>query len=81
MAPSPYWGAEPIWDSQTSNHNPMMDDKGRVWLTSRTRLDANPDFAGWIRAIAAQKTAAERIARAKVSKGYSVHNMLTVAKP
>jgi osmotically-inducible protein OsmY len=30
---------------------------------------------------AAQKTAAERIARAKVSKGYSVHNMLTVAKP
>ena len=30
---------------------------------------------------AAQKTSAERIARAKVSKGYSVHNMLTVAKP
>ena len=28
---------------------------------------------------AAQKTSAERIARAKVSKGYSVHNMLTVA--
>jgi osmotically-inducible protein OsmY len=30
---------------------------------------------------AAQKTTAERIAKAKVSKGYSVHNMLTVAKP
>lgn len=30
---------------------------------------------------AAQKTTAERIARGKVSKGYSVHNMLTVAKP
>ena len=28
---------------------------------------------------AAQKTSAERIARSKVSKGYSVHNMLTVA--
>ena len=28
---------------------------------------------------AAQKTTAERIARSKVSKGYSVHNMLTVA--
>jgi osmotically-inducible protein OsmY len=28
---------------------------------------------------AAQKTSAERIAKAKVSKGYSVHNMLTVA--
>ena len=30
---------------------------------------------------AAQKTSAERIAKDKVSKGYSVHNMLTVAKP
>ena len=28
MAPSPYWGAEPIWDSQTSMHNPMMDEQG-----------------------------------------------------
>jgi osmotically-inducible protein OsmY len=28
---------------------------------------------------AAQKTTAERVAKAKVSKGYSVHNMLTVA--
>src|SRR5438132_5985674 len=44
MAPSPYWGAEPIWDSQVSNHNPMMDEKGRVWFTSRVRPPANPDF-------------------------------------
>jgi len=44
MAPSPYWGAEPIWDSQTSNHNPMMDEKGRVWFTARVRPPANPDF-------------------------------------
>ena len=44
MAPSPYWGAEPIWDSQTSNHNPMMDEKGRVWFTVRVRPPANPDF-------------------------------------
>ena len=44
MAPSPYWGAEPIWDSQTSNHNPMMDEKGRVWFTTRVRPPANPDF-------------------------------------
>ena len=29
MAPSPYWGDEPIWDSQTSMHNPMMDEKGQ----------------------------------------------------
>ena len=37
MAPSPYWGDEPIWDSQTDNHNPMMDEKGGVWFTARIR--------------------------------------------
>ena len=44
MAPSPYWGAQPVWDSQTLNHNPMMDEKGRVWFTSRIRPAANPDY-------------------------------------
>ena len=44
MAPSPYWGAEPIWDSQTSIHNQMMDEKGRVWMAARVRPFANPDF-------------------------------------
>jgi hypothetical protein len=44
MAPSPYWGPEPIWDSQTGNHKPMMDEKGRVWFTARVRPPANPDF-------------------------------------
>ena len=44
MAPSPYWGDKPIWDSQTSNHNPMMDEKGRAWFTARVRPPANPDF-------------------------------------
>jgi hypothetical protein len=44
MEPSPYWGAEPVWDSQTSTHNPMMDEKGRVWITARVRPPANPDF-------------------------------------
>jgi hypothetical protein len=44
MAPSPYWGEEPIWDSQTSMHNPMRDEKGRVWFTARVRSPANPDF-------------------------------------
>jgi len=41
---SPYWGAEPIWDSKTLNHNPMMDEKGRIWFTSRIRASKNPDF-------------------------------------
>lgn len=44
MGPSPYWGAEPIWDAMTSNHNPMMDELGRVWFTSRIRPPANPAF-------------------------------------
>ncbi len=44
MGPSPVWGADPIWDSQTSMHNPMMDEKGRVWFTARVRPPANPDF-------------------------------------
>ncbi|MCI3953423.1 MAG: hypothetical protein K0R53_2923 [Burkholderiales bacterium] len=44
MAPSPYWGDQPIWDSQTSNHNPMMDEQGRVWFTARVRHPDNPDF-------------------------------------
>jgi len=41
---SPYWGEEVIWDSQTSTHNPMYDEKGRVWFTSRVGPPANPDF-------------------------------------
>ncbi len=44
MAPSPYWGEEAIWDSQTSIHNQMMDEKGRVWSTARVRAPANPDI-------------------------------------
>ncbi len=42
--PSPYWGEELIWTSQSSPHNPMLDQKGRVWLTSRIRPPETPDF-------------------------------------
>jgi hypothetical protein len=44
LTPSPYWGAEPIWDSQSNQHNPMMDEKARVWFTARVRPPDNPDF-------------------------------------
>jgi hypothetical protein len=44
MAPSAFWGPDPIWDGKTLNHNPMMDEKGRVWFTPRVRPEANPDF-------------------------------------
>ncbi|HWI34814.1 MAG TPA: hypothetical protein VNU64_00035 [Burkholderiales bacterium] len=44
MAPSPYWGREPIWDSHTTTHNPMLDEQGRVWFTARVRSPRNPEF-------------------------------------
>jgi hypothetical protein len=42
--PSPYWGTEPIWNSKANVHNPMFDETGRVWITSRVRGPNNPDF-------------------------------------
>ncbi len=42
LAPSPYWGDEAIWESQANVHNPMLDQDGRVWLTSRVRGPGNP---------------------------------------
>jgi hypothetical protein len=44
LEPSPYWGEEAIWTSRANVHNPMMDHKGRVWLTSRVRPSDNPAF-------------------------------------
>jgi hypothetical protein len=45
LASSPYWGDEPIWDSHTNIHNPMFDEKGRVWLTARIRpANAQPAY-------------------------------------
>jgi hypothetical protein len=41
---SPYWGDEPIWDGHTSIHNPIMDEKGRVWFTARIRPAQDPDY-------------------------------------
>ena len=44
VQPSVYWGDERIWDSQANAHNPMFDNKGRVWYTARVRGPSNPDF-------------------------------------
>ncbi len=41
--PSPYWGDEVIWTSKNNVHNPMMDEKGRLWLTSAVAPSDNPD--------------------------------------
>ena len=44
LEPSPYWGAEKLWNTKANNHNAMFDDKGRVWLTAAVRGADNPDF-------------------------------------
>jgi len=43
-APSVFWGEEAIWNSKANVHNPMLDEKGRVWITSTVRPPANPDY-------------------------------------
>ncbi len=42
--PSPYWGDEVIWTSKNNVHNPMFDERGRLWITSAVRPPSNPDF-------------------------------------
>ena len=43
-APSRFYGDELIWNDPANPHNPMMDQKGRVWLTSAIRPRLNPDW-------------------------------------
>jgi hypothetical protein len=43
-APSPYYGEEVLWTSQNNVHNPMFDEKGRVWITSAIRPPDNPAY-------------------------------------
>jgi hypothetical protein len=44
MQPSPYWGSDVIWTSKNNVHNPMFDERGRVWITSAVRAFENPAF-------------------------------------
>jgi hypothetical protein len=44
FAPSIWWGEERIWDSHTNIHNPMFDETGKVWFTTRIRAPENPAF-------------------------------------
>ena len=48
MRPSMYFGNEHIWANPPYNpadpHNPMLDSKGRVWLTSKIRGRDMPGF-------------------------------------
>jgi hypothetical protein len=44
IQPSPTWGSEPVWTSRNNVHNPMFDEKGRVWITSTVRGPDNPAY-------------------------------------
>jgi hypothetical protein len=44
--PSPYWGDELIWNNTANPHNPMMDARGRVWMTAAVRPAQNPKHCG-----------------------------------
>jgi len=44
--PSMFWGNEHLWSNPPYNpadpHNPMLDSKGRVWMTSKIRGNQEP---------------------------------------
>ena len=42
--PSRFFGEEMIWNDPANPHNPMMDQKGRVWMTSAIRGRENPEY-------------------------------------
>jgi hypothetical protein len=42
--PSAFWGDEVIMNAPANVHNPMMDQDGRVWMTSSIRPRENPDW-------------------------------------
>ena len=44
MQPSPYWGSDVLWTSKNNVHNPMFDERGRVWITSAVRPFDNPAY-------------------------------------
>jgi hypothetical protein len=44
IAPSAYWGMEQIWDSKVNNHDSMIDQKGRVWLTGTNHAPGTPAY-------------------------------------
>ncbi len=46
--PSLWWGDQHLWSNPPYNpadpHNPMLDSKGRVWLTTKIRPNQNPSW-------------------------------------
>jgi hypothetical protein len=44
LAPSPYWGDEVIWTSQSNAHSFAMDSQARVWIAARVRPNETSAF-------------------------------------
>jgi hypothetical protein len=48
--PSLHWGNEHLWGNPPYDpadpHNPMIDSKGRVWMTSKIRANEDPSWCG-----------------------------------
>jgi hypothetical protein len=42
--PSPYWGDEAIWTSQSNAHSFAMDKQARVWIAARIRQNQTSAF-------------------------------------
>lgn len=42
FVPFRFFGEKPVWENPASPHNPMMDERGRVWLTTTHREPDNP---------------------------------------
>lgn len=46
--PSMFWGEEHLWSGPNYDpadpHNPMIDSKGRVWMTSKIRSNKDPEW-------------------------------------
>ncbi|HJN44915.1 MAG: carboxypeptidase-like regulatory domain-containing protein [Vicinamibacterales bacterium] len=38
------FGEEAVWNDPANPHNPMLDEHGRVWLTTRVQGTDNPDW-------------------------------------
>jgi len=44
LGPSPFWGDEVIWNSQTTVHSFSMDKQSRVWAAGRVRKPSTPEW-------------------------------------
>ena len=42
--PSPFYGDEALWTAPADPHNPMVDQKGRIWMTTKVRGNTLPEW-------------------------------------